>query len=84
MGASSSQRSGHLSIFGKARKTIASKLQSGNPCEAMSATGLQYGGDEPRKSHVFPVHRQAGLSRLPAQLSLLVGTTNRQSSSLNP
>ena len=80
-GTSSWLRSASLSS-GSVQKTVRSRLQSLRQCESMPASGLRRRGDERRKSHVFPEHRREASSRPPARVSLPVGTTNRQSSSL--
>ena len=82
-GASSWLRSASLSS-GRAQKIFRSRLQSVRLCESMPASGLRRRGDERRKSHVFPEHRREAPSHPPARVSLPVGTTNRQSSSLIP
>ena len=65
---------------GRAKKTISSRFLSEGPCETTPASGFQHRGDGRRKFHAFPAHRREGPSRPLARLSLLVGTTNRQSS----
>ena len=82
-GASSWSRSASLSS-GRAQKTIRSRLQSLRRYESMPASGLRRRGDEGRKSHAFPERRREAPSHPPVRFSLLVGTTNRQSSSLIP
>lgn len=82
-GASSWSRSASLSSE-RAQKTIRSRVQNVRLHELKPASGLRRHGDEGRKSHAFPERRREAPSRPPAQLFLLVGTTNRQSSSLIP
>ncbi|TKS63456.1 MAG: hypothetical protein EWM73_01449 [Nitrospira sp.] len=82
-GASSWSRSASLSSE-RAQKTIRSRVQNVKLHELKPASGLRRHGDEGRKSHAFPERRREAPSRPPARLFLLVGTTNRQSSSLIP
>ncbi len=82
-GASSWSRSAGRSSE-RAQKTIRSRVQNVRLHELKPASGLRRHGDEGRKSHAFPERHRKAPSRPPARLFLLVGTTNRQSSSLIP
>jgi hypothetical protein len=76
MGVSSWSRSVNLSTE-RVKNTVRLQPQSVRWCESMLASGFQHRGDERHKSHVFLGHRREGLFRPPAQVSPLVGTTNR-------